>query len=405
MKMTIVAMEIPYPPIHGGRVDVWRRVKMLAEQGTEIQLVCWSRETPNPENLKVIHRYVKDFYPIIYHQGLDASIHRVFDLLSYPLEVTSRIVRGEKWKALLDSVRCFQPDVILCDQIHSGWVASRLSKALEIPMIVRSHNIEHLHYRYYLQCAKGYKKLVRLLSLNHLEKYEKSLLKQSLAFYDISKDDLRFWQKQGFNNGYFLPPLIEFDTEHEQKGDVPLGAINRQNSKSYDVVFLGNLNSENNVEGVTWFVEKVFPILQKQLPSIKVIIAGSNPVPKIIEICSNKEGLDLKINPPCAMKIYQSGRVLINPIPTGSGVSIKSIDMLAVGQPIVSRPKGLFGLSEEAKQYFRVASDARSFANQILNCLAQEQPNMPDRALLESLFGYSVIENFLFQLDSLLKQH
>ena len=405
MKMTIVAMEIPYPPIHGGRVDVWRRVKMLAEQGTEIQLVCWSRETPNPDSLNVIHQYVKDFYPIIYQRGLDACIRRVFDLFSYPLEVTSRIVRGEKWKRLLDSVGCFQPDVILCDQIHSGWVASRLSKALEIPMIVRSHNIEHLHYRYYLQCARGYQKLVRLLSLNHLEKYEKSLLKQSLAFYDISKDDLQFWQKQGFNNGYFLPPLIEFDAEYERKSHGRRGTRNLQNSKFYDVVFLGNLNSENNVEGVTWFVEKVFPILQKQLPSIKVMIAGSNPVSKILEICSNKEGIDLKINPPCALKIYQSGRVLINPIPTGSGVSIKSIDMLAIGQPIVSRPKGLFGLSEEARQYFRVASDARSFANQIINCLGEEQPNMPDRALLESLFGYPVIQNFLFQLDSLLQQH
>jgi len=397
--MTIVAMEIPYPPIHGGRVDVWRRVKMLAEQGTEIQLICWSREMPDAESLKVIHQYVKDFYPIIYKRGLDVYIRRLFDLFSYPLEVTSRIVRGEEWKQILDLVRSFQPDVIFSDHIHSGWVASRLSKALDKPMIVRSHDIEHLHYRYYLQCAKGHKKLVRLLSLNHLEAYEKSLFKQSLAFYDISKDDLKFWQKQGFDNGYFLPPLIEFSPETQHKNE------NNSAQKPYDVVFLGNLNSENNVAGVTWFIEDVFPILKVRSPNIKVLIAGSNPVPKIKTICENKEGLDLKINPPSAMTIYQSGRVLIDPVATGSGVSIKSIDMLAIGQPIISRPKGLSGLPEAARQYFRVASDAPSFADEILNCLVEEQSNTPDRALLESLFGYPVIENFLSQLNSLLKQH
>ncbi len=397
MKMTIVAMEIPYPPTHGGRVDVWRRVKMLAEQGIAIQLICWSREMPNAESLDMIHQYVKDFYPIIYKQGLDVYIRRVFDLFSYPLEVTSRIVRGEEWKRLLNSVRCFQPDVIFSDHIHSGWVASRLSKALEIPMIVRSHNIEHLHYRYYLKCAKGYQKLVRLLSLNHLEAYENSIFKQSLAFYDISKDDLKYWQDRGFKNGYFLPPLIDFSQENNDNH-------NNIERKSYDVVFLGNLHSENNVAGVTWFIEEVFIILKVRLPGIKVLIAGSNPVPKIKKICENQEGLDLKINPPSSIKIYQSGRVLINPVASGSGVCIKSIDMLAIGQPIISKPKGLFGLPEEARQYFRVASDAPSFANEILNCLAEEQSNTPDHALLELLFGYPVIENFLSQLSSILKQ-
>jgi len=392
-------MEIPYPPIHGGRVDVWRRLKMLAELGTEIQLICWSAETPDSESLDVINRYVKDFYPILYRRSVGAYVRRAIDLFSYPLEVTSRIVRGEEWTRILESVRRFQPDVIFCDHIHSGVVASRLSDTLDIPMIVRSHDIEHLHYRYYFQCAKGSKKLLRLLSLNHLEQYEKSLFKKSLAFFDISRDDLKFWKQQGFENGYFLPPLIDAKSG-QNNGDSNDAGVREE--ITYDVVFLGNLNSENNVAGVTWFVEEVFPILKERSPDIKALISGSNPVPGIKEICQNKPGLDLKINPPSASKIYQSGRVLIDPVATGSGVSIKSLDMLAIGKPIVSRPKGLSGLPEEAKQYFRVASDAPSYADEILNCLAEEEPNVPDRALLESMFGDAVVRNFLSQLDSLL---
>ncbi|BAI89368.1 glycosyltransferase [Arthrospira platensis NCB002] len=399
MKITIVAMEIPYPPIHGGRVDVWRRLKMLAELGTEIQLICWSGTPVDGDSLQVINQYVKDFHLIIYERGMGSYLRRAIALLSYPLEVTSRIVRGEKWREILTSVGSFKPDVILCDQIHSGWVASKLSDSLDIPMIVRSHDIEHLHYRYYFQCAKGTKKLVRLLSINHLKKFEKSLLKKSLAFYDISRYDLQFWQQQGFDNGYFLPPLIEFIDHHNQEDNL---TDSESEKPAYDVVFLGNLNSENNVAGVTWFVEEVWPMLKQRSPSIKVLISGSNPVQKIKDICQNKPGLELIINPPSAAKIYRSGRVLIDPVATGSGVSIKSIDMLAIGKPIVSRPKGLSGLPEAAKPYFRVASDASSYTNEILNCLAEQQPNIPDRLLLESMFGSPVIENFLSQIDSLL---
>ncbi len=139
--MTIVAMEIPYPPIHGGRVDVWRRIKMLAQQGIEIQLLCWSRETPSPEDAAEINHYVKAFYPIVYKKGLDVYIRRVLDLFSYPLEVTSRIIRGEEWETISNFVCEFQPDVIFCDHIHSGWVASRLSQALNLTKIVRSQDI------------------------------------------------------------------------------------------------------------------------------------------------------------------------------------------------------------------------------------------------------------------------
>ncbi|ERT03890.1 glycosyl transferase 4-like family protein [Lyngbya aestuarii BL J] len=405
MKLTIVAMEIPYPAVHGGRIDIWRRLKMLAKMGVEIQLICWCHEVPDTESFDIINQYVKEFYPITYKQTLGGYIRRVIDLSLYPLEVTSRIVRGKKWKTLLSSVNHFQPDVILCDQIHGGWVASRLSKALKIPMIIRSHNIEYLHYRYYFESAKGYSKLLRFLSLNQLENYEKSLLKQSLAFYDISNKDLKFWQEQGFKNGYFLPPLIEFNQQPKQKtGVVNLDVDqNIQELKSYDVVFLGNLHSENNVAGIIWFIEEVFPILKERLPSIRVLIAGSNPNSQIKTILKNSKDLDFKINPPSAEIIYQSGRVLIDPIATGSGVSIKSIDMLAIGNPIVSRPKGLSGLPEEASQYFRVASDAPSFAHEILTCLSEEQLKVPDRALLESLFGYPVIESFLSHLHSILK--
>jgi glycosyltransferase involved in cell wall biosynthesis len=282
-------------------------------------------------------------------------------------------------------------------------VALPLSQALEVPMIVRSHDIEHLHYRYLMKTAKGHRKIARFLSQNHLESYEKNILRESLAFYDISSNDLEFWRSQGFTNGDFLPPLIEF-FEQEANKDQPHIVNDGLTKPNYDVVFLGNLVTENNVAGVAWFLQDVLPILKQKLPNIKVLIAGSNPTVQIKNLCSKyKDSVDLISNPPSALKIYQSGKVMINPVLVGSGVSIKSIDMLAIGKPIVSLPKGLLGLPKEVKKYFHVAQDAASFASAVHNCLTTNNYEKPERDVLESFLGITIIESFLNQLDVLLQ--
>lgn len=396
-------MEIPYPPIHGGRVDVWRRLKVLSKLGVELQLVCWTKTAPKSEDVAVIKEYIQHFYPIVYKRNLLASLRRFVDLFSYSLEVSSRILRGKDWDNLLAAVKEFQPNVVMADHVHSGIVTLPLSKSLEVPMIVRSHDIEHLHYRYLMKTAKGYRKIARFLSQNHLESYEKNIFRQSLAFYDISSNDLAYWKRQGFTNGYLLPPLIEFQDQDVSDAQ-DFTSPNKLVETTYDVVFLGNLVAENNVAGVAWFLKEVLPLLKQKVPNIKVLIAGSNPTIEIIDLCSKlKNTVDLKVNPLDAFQVYQSGKVLINPVWIGSGVSIKSIDMLAAGKPIVSYSKGLAGLPEEVKKYFRIAQDSSSFAHEICECLTENQYEMPDRKFLESILGVEVIQSFINQLSMAIK--
>ena len=397
-------MEIPYPPIHGGRVDVWRRLKVLSELGVELQLICWTKTAPKPEDVAVIKQYIQDLYPIVYKRSMLASLRRFIDLLSYSLEVSSRILRGKDWDNLLAAVKKFQPNVVMADHVHAGIVTLPLSKSLKVPMIVRSHDIEHLHYRYLMKTAKGYRKIARFLSQNHLESYEKNIFRQSLAFYDISSDDLAYWKRQGFTNGYLLPPLIEFQDQDISDAQ-EFASSDKTVKATYDVVFLGNLVAENNVAGVAWFLKEVLPLLKQKLPNIKVLIAGSNPTLEVINLCSGLKGtVDLKVNPPDAFQIYQSGKVLINPVWIGSGVSIKSIDMLAAGKPIVSYSKGLAGLPEEVKKYFRIAQDSSSFAHEICECLTANRYEIPDRKFLESILGVEVIQNFINQLSMAIKR-
>lgn len=398
MRITIISMEFPYPPNHGGRVDIWRRIMALKHLGVDLQLIFWDYSIPSSQDIAVIKEYVEDFIPIVYSKGVFALLRRGVDFLKYPLQVTSRIVRGTEEQQLFQQVDKFQPDVILADHVHCGLLAKELSKALDIPFIVRSHDIEHLHYTYWLKSAKGLAWLKLMLCLWHLKNYEFSILKDSLLFYDISVDDLDFWKQQGFSNGKFLAPLL--DNLNPSNSNIAESVPIAERNIQYDVVFLGNLRTENNVAGVIWFLNEVLPRIKSNIPNIQVLISGSKPVQTLVDICEKLEGVTLVANPVSAKEVYQSGKVLINPVSTGSGTSIKSIDMLTLNRPIITLKKGVQGLPISARKYFRVAGDAQSFSDLVCSSLKDFKDFSRNQDEINELFGYPAIKEFIVDLQS-----
>lgn len=398
MKITIISHEMPYPPNHGGRVDIWRRIQAISQLGVEIQLITWVHQSPTSEELTAINQYVKEAHFIVYQKNTSAIVRKLIDLCSYPLEVTSRIVRGKELENLISQVSNFYPDAIFIDGIHGGELAISLNQKINLPLVTRSHNIEHLYQQRLLASATGLAKLKKRLSLNNLENYEKNILKRSAIFYDISADDLHIWQNQGLTNGRYLPPLIDFT---KKDADADKTAKSKHNYP-YDIIFLGNLNHDNNVAGIVWFLTQTLPKIQDKFPEVTVLIAGSNPVPKIIQVCQQTPGVDIKINPISADIIYQSGKILINPVLTGSGVSIKSIEMLAAQRPIVSTLQGIAGLPKQLHDYFKLADNADDFAQEICKLLSTSCDSINiTREILESLFGLQAIATMLSEIKSL----
>ncbi len=392
MKITVIALEVPYPPIHGGRVDIWRRLQVLSELGVSIQLICWSKGELDEHIKRPLMEVVDDLHLLqLNGTSIYSLIRKILFLPLYPLEISSRIVYGKSLNALRSATQAFQPDLIMIDHLHGCMAGRYLHKHLALPLILRSHNIEHLYCKNLYASAQGVRKILRLLSLNRLEQVEKATFKECDAFYDISVDDLNYWKSQGFTNGRFLPPLINpSDMKYLANAEAVQGT-----NKQFDVVFLGNLNTENNVAGIVWFLVEVVPKLRAKIPDIKILISGSNPVKKIISLCEMSDGVTLKANPESASDIYRSGHVLINPMAVGGGVSIKAIDMLATGCPIVTLPKGVCGLPEQAKSLFRVAENAEDFADEICACLSGTQAASVDYKLLDSLFGIEPMKSFL----------
>ena len=93
-RLTLVAGEFPYPPIHGGRADTWSRIKALAQQGVRIQLICWYSPIwggqPTPEQEAVVREVVADLIVLPIQLGPKALLRRLALLPWWPSHVASR---------------------------------------------------------------------------------------------------------------------------------------------------------------------------------------------------------------------------------------------------------------------------------------------------------------------------
>lgn len=367
MRITLVANEFPFPPSHGGRVDVWRRLCAMREAGIRTQLVCWSNEasgaTPAASAMARVTRVVDAVHLYSFRRGPASRLMHLGRLARLPWSVAGRDISARQWRRLLAAQRAFGAQAVWLDALYGGEVARRLAHELNVPLFYRSHNVEHLYIQRQLKLAQSWPDRVRwMLRGAHLERYERGILEEAAAFFDISVDDLSFWRSQGFRHGHWLPPLI--DSALARSLDAPA-----EKTPQFDIAYLGNLFMPNNVDGVVWFLREVMPVVLSRAPEVKLCVAGSRAVARVREAVAACPAATFIDNPPDAGEVLRSARVLVNPVFAGSGVNIKAVEMLFAPAMLVSTSQGVSGLPADVRTCFYVADDAPSFAQSILSAL------------------------------------
>jgi hypothetical protein len=266
---------------------------------------------------------------------------------------------------------------------------------LELPLFYRSHNIEFKYMRAQAGAARTIRdKMAFSLASLHLENLEVQLQMRSSAVFDISHDDLEYWRHRGVAKNIWVPPLFP-----EEPRSVGL----TWSQRPFDVVFLGNLNTPNNVAGLEWFLRRVYPLLADHKPEIRVCIAGSRPTSEIRNLIG-ASGVDLNENPYDADAVWNSGRVLINPILSGSGVNVKSVEMLRFEASLVSTSVGVRGFPQNVRAEFRIADETVAFADEILASLVSPYVTRPQRRVARDYFGPAGIQPMVQAIEAVLAQ-
>jgi hypothetical protein len=120
-----------------------------------------------------------------------------------------------------------------------------------------------------------------------------------------------------------------------------------------------------NAHGVTWFIDQVLPTVRHHVPDAELWLVGG--------ICSRisraAPGVRLFGFVDALEDLYRHAAVVINPQQFGTGLSIKSVDALRHGRPLVTTASGARGLEEGSGTAFLQAESAEEFGTLLVALL------------------------------------
>ncbi|MEN3372390.1 glycosyltransferase family 4 protein [Dechloromonas sp. ZS-1] len=381
MRVVVLSPNVPFPANRGGLADVWRRIQAISLLGHDVMLVApidSGLGAVSAEVDAVIDGVVKAKFYYSIRRGFWLTLLRLLRSFLVPWHASTRIPDANSFEKLIESVRAFRPEALWLDGPWLGVLGNCIASQLNVPILYRSHNIEFAYMRGQSKIAVKFRdRLALRLSCLGLETFEKKTMQQAAAVFDISVDDMKYWQANGIKNIFWLPPLPEL-------------SLNRQSSPNIegDIVFIGNLGTPNNVRGVEWFVTEVLPLVRTRFPNVRCRIIGSNPTPFIMELLMKSMGVDATVNVPDPTPYLFGAKVLVNPVMSGSGVQVKMLDMLMTDASIVTATQGTRGLPPEFKGLFRIADDPNAFAQAV--CEELVFPSVDIAARLAAREGFSV---------------
>src|SRR5262249_9500310 len=140
-------------------------------------------------------------------------------------------------------------------------------------------------------------------------------------------------------------------------------------------------------------LDKVWPLLANRSYKLKIV----GPVGAMLErespelFAKYRQHIEGEVSELVAY--YRNARSVIAPMVSGSGISIKTIEALALGMPFVGRSKAYRGMSKgRLAQYGLVPYDGpQAFADAIVETLENEQAAAKkSRAAYEDIFSAAV---------------
>jgi polysaccharide biosynthesis protein PslH len=250
----------------------------------------------------------------------------------------------------------------------------------QVPMIVETHDVQS-----HLISENGNRNpwTRRPDSLEKLERSETKLLEKANVLVHLSVDDFNFFNTQMPDKRHLLSfPTINESFVSDVKGAAP-------SNDAIDLLFVGQY-SKPNFAAVEWFLREVWPLIAHK--KYKLIIVGAvegfvrASAPKLYEEFRNSFlGPIADLAP-----YYRSARCVIAPMVYGSGISIKTIEALALGKPFVGRSKAFRGMPMDRIEQagLHAYDDPKSFADAIVRALSSEQlEGTRSRAAYDEIFS------------------
>lgn len=205
--------------------------------------------------------------------------------------------------------------------------------------------------------SSGIKKYIFGLEEKKLKWYEKSVHKYFSKTFIISEQDLQTFDPSIQKKITILPNGVDdnFFKKDESK------------TKTYDLIFTGNMSYPPNVDAVVYVAKKVLPILWKTNPNFNFLIAGAQPSP----IVKSLEQKNIKVTGwlDDIRDGYYQGRIFIAPLQIGTGLQNKLLEAMSMEIPCITTQLANNALGAKHLDTILIANNAEEFSEYVIQLM------------------------------------
>lgn len=284
--------------------------------------------------------YVKDFPPSIVSQINVIGIPRRNVLAKVVSPFTGILHRYQnKAKNLLNITNY---DFCIFDHNAIAGSLIRYVKKKGIKSLVINHNLEANYYR-----DNTHSTIKRFLILPQVVKNEKN--SYYLCDYNLfltSEDRIDFCNHYGYSSTKVLTRYIY---EYE---DINKSIISESSSDSFCIT--GSLNNIQNIDGIEYFIETIYPLLPV---NVNITISGKDPCDKMVSRLKKYPNINLIANPTNMDEIVSNCSIYLCPTKLGSGIKVRISDALRNGLPVIAHKVSARGYSQFIKAGFMISYD------------------------------------------------
>lgn len=358
LHITFVTTQLPYPPISGGAIKSWRMLTHLAD-AHEVTLVCalkgndadWLDEMQSKVNLAALHAY-----------AVDRPRNAANLLKSYLYADTLNTFRNQSSEisaAVHKSLaHC---DILLIDHYEMG---QYIPPRFEGKVILHQHNAEYIMWQRLGSLERNpFKKILLYLESQRIAKAERAYCSKADLIWAAPNDIIEL-EKIGVVRSRMKPTYHLGEDEMIGWPDMVWAETRMA------LFYAGTLSWEANVDGLLWFLEKVWPIVSSRHPGLVFDIAGKQPDPRLSDAASKDPRIKLHGFVQDLSELYRTSRVFVCPLRFGSGIKVKVINALYRGIPTVTSPIGVEGLDVTDGEHLYFEHDGpEAFAEHVMALL------------------------------------
>ena len=275
-------------------------------------------------------------------------------------------------------------DIVHVESLFMTSYIGTVRRMSSAAIILRSHNLEFVIWE---KIARGTSQLARRTYLKYLSRklkeYELSMLGQVDGIAAISEEDKSHFRKLGSKKPMVTIPFgIPLD-EYAPAEEEPELAL----------FHIGAMDWSPNLEGILWFLEEVWPLINSNFPQLRFYLAGRNmpqflvdtPHPNVF-FCGEVEN---------AADFMRSKSIMVVPLLSGGGIRVKIIEGMALEKAIVSTSLGAEGIDFEKDKNILIADNPQQWLEAIRSLVVDpslvKKLGQEGKALVASKYDNAVI--------------